>query len=83
MATKIASLFADLDLKDGMTGGLKKAEKGLDGLSDKAKNVTSGIGSMFAGLGVTLSAGLAISGALDIDRQMSNIRSVTDRKSVV
>jgi len=77
MATKIASLFADLDLKDGMTGGLKKAEKGLDSLSGKAKNVTSGIGSMFAGLGVTLSAGLAISCALDIDRQMANIRSVT------
>lgn len=81
MADKVASLYAELDLRDNMTRGLKDAEKAVKPLHERIKNLGSGITQLGADA-LKISApfvagfGLAVKAAMDFDTTMTNTAAI-------
>lgn len=82
MATKVASLFAEIGLQDTLTSGLKKAEGSLDKIASKGKSVGDAISK---GLGaatkltlpLTVGLGFGIKAASDFEGALVEVRART------
>ena len=82
MATKVASLFAEIGLQDTLTSGLKKAEGSLDKIASKGKSVGDAISK---GLGaatkltlpLTVGLGFGIKAASDFEGALVEVQART------
>lgn len=82
MATKVASLFAEIGLEDTLTSGLKKAEGSLDKIASKGKSVGDAISK---GLGaatkltlpLTVGLGFGIKAASDFEGALVEVQART------
>ncbi len=77
MATKVASLIIDLTVNDKLTPGLRKAEKGLDGVSKKAQTTTRNVQSVNKSFtNMAASIGVAVAAFAGVIKVANDLRQV-------
>lgn len=81
MADKVASLYAELDLRDNMTRGLKDAEKAVKPLHEKIKSLGAsvtqlGVDMLKMSAPVIAGFGFAVNAAMGFDTAMTNTAAV-------